>query len=185
MDATTALAQTNDVMTSVIARLTPEHREESTPCAEWNVHQVLEHVCQGSHMVAGALQQQAPPADGDSPDLMANGPAEGWANAHAALSSAATAENLSGNRELPGLGTMPGEVAMSVIVADALTHAWDVAKGTGVDIEIPEELAGWALATWQQVVPAEGRGDGFADVVAVDDDAPAVDRLAGWTGRRP
>ena len=92
---------------------------------------------------------------------------------------------LAQNYDSPGLGAMPGEVAMSVIVADALTHAWDVAKGTGVNIEIPEELAGWALATWQQVVPPEGRGGGFAEVVPVGDDASAVDRLAGYTGRQP
>ncbi len=184
MDAATALARTNDVMSSVIAQLTPDHREQSTPCTEWNVHQVIEHVCQGSHRVAGALQQQPPP-EGEAPDVLANGPVEGWANAHAALSAAATPENLSDTREVPGLGAVPGEVAMSVIVADALTHAWDVAKGTGVAVEIPEELAGWALATWQQVVPAEGRGGGFAEVVPVADDASAVDRLAGWTGRQP
>ncbi|MDH3298961.1 MAG: TIGR03086 family metal-binding protein [Acidimicrobiia bacterium] len=184
MDATTALGQTNDVMSSVIAQLTPNHREQSTPCTEWNVHQVIEHVCQGSHMVAGALQQQAP-AEGEAPDLLANGPADGWANAHAALAASATPENLSEIRELPGLGAMPGEVAMSVIVADAVTHAWDVAKGTGVTIEIPEDLAAWALTTWQQVVPAEGRGGGFAEVVPVGDDASAVDRLVGWTGRQP
>lgn len=185
MDATTALAQTNDVMTSVIAQLTPDHREQSTPCTEWNVHQVIEHICQGSHMVAGALQQQPPP-DGDGPDLLANGPGEGWANAHAALAAAATPENLSGMRELPGLGSMPGEVAMSVIVADAVTHAWDVARGAGVEIDIPEDLAGWALATWQQVVPAEGRqGPGFAAVVPVGDDASPVDQLVGYTGRQP
>lgn len=184
MDATTALAQTNEVMTSVIAQLTPDHREQSTPCTEWNVHDVIDHVCQGSHMVAGALQQQPPVTDG--PDLLANGPAEGWANAHAALATAATPENLSATRELPGLGAMPGEVAMSVIVADVVTHAWDVAKGTGVEIQIPEELAGYALATWQQVVPAEGRqGPGFAAVVPVGDDASAVDQLVGYTGRHP
>ncbi len=185
MDATTALAQTNEVMTSVIGRLTPEHRESSTPCTEWNVHEVIEHVCQGSHMVAGALQQQAPAGDGDAPDFLANGPADGWANAHAALAAAATPENLSSMRQLPGLGEMPGEMAMSVIVADALVHAWDVAKGAGVDIDIPEELAGWALGTWQQVVPAEGRGPGFDAVVPVGDNASTVAQLAGWTGRQP
>jgi uncharacterized protein (TIGR03086 family) len=183
MDATTAISQADQVMTSVIGQLQPAHREMATPCTEWNVHQVIEHVCQGSHMVAGALRQQPPGAD--APDVLANGPAEGWANAHAALAAAATPENLSEIRELPGLGAMPGEVAMSVIVADAVTHAWDVAKGTGVTIDIPEDLAGWALATWQQVVPAEGRGGGFAEVVPVGDNASAVDRLVGWTGRKP
>ncbi len=183
MDATTALAQTNEVLTSVIGRLSSDHREQSTPCTEWNVHQVIEHVCQGSHMVAGALNQQSPPEE--APDFLANGPAEGWINAHAALVEAATPENLSAIRSLPGLGEMPGEVAMSVIVADAAVHAWDVAKGAGVDIEMSDELAAWALATWKQVVPPEGRQGGFGPVVPVADDAPTIDQLVGYTGRQP
>ena len=54
-------------------------------------------------------------------------------------------------------GEVPGEVALSVITADHLTHAWDLARATGQDIEVDDELAEWALATWQVVVPAEGR----------------------------
>jgi uncharacterized protein (TIGR03086 family) len=182
MDATTALAQTDQVMTSVIGQLTPDHREASTPCAEWNVHEVLDHVCQGCQGIAGGLQGQAPPEE--MPDLLANGPAQGWVNAHAALVAAATPENLAAIHQMP-FGDVPGEVAVSVITADALVHAWDVAQGAGVNIEISDELAEWALATWKQVVPPEGRQGGFADVVPVADDAGAVDRLAGYTGRQP
>lgn len=182
MDATTALAQTNQVMTSVIGQLTPDHREASTPCTEWNVHEVLDHVCQGCQGMAGGLQGQAPPEE--APDLLANGPAQGWADAHAALSAVATPEILSATHQMP-FGEVTGEMALSVIVADAATHAWDVAKGAGVEIDMPHELAEFALATWKQLVPPEGRQGGFADVVPVGDDASAVDRLAGYTGRQP
>jgi uncharacterized protein (TIGR03086 family) len=83
-------------------------------------------------------------------------------------------------------GEVPGEIAVSVITADHVVHAWDLAQATGQDLDIDNDLAEWALQTWQVVVPAEGRdGNGFADVVAVADDASAVDRLVGYTGRQP
>jgi uncharacterized protein (TIGR03086 family) len=184
MDASTALQQTQPIVTGVIAGLTPEHKDMPTPCEEWSVHDLIEHMCQGGHLVALGLQDQAPPEEGA--DVLAEGPAAGWAAAAAALRAAATPEAVAATHELPSFGEVPGEVALSVITADHLVHAWDLAQATGQDLDIDDELAEWALQTWQVVVPADGRtGDGFADVVPVADDAPAVDRLLGYTGRQP
>jgi uncharacterized protein (TIGR03086 family) len=183
MDATTAMQQTGPIVSDLIAGLTPDHREVSTPCAEWNVHELIEHMCQGGQMVAAALQDQAPPDEAG--DLLADGPAAGWAAAAAALSDAATPDALGAAHEMP-FGEVPGEVALSVITADHLVHAWDLAQATGQGFDIGDDLAGWALQTWQVVVPAEGRtGDGFAAAVPVAEDAPVVDRLVGYTGRQP
>jgi len=183
MDATTAMQQTQPIVTALIDGLTLDHREMSTPCDQWTVHELVEHMCQGGQMIAGGLQGQAPPEE--APDYMADGPAAGWAATSAALRNAATAEALAANHEMP-FGEVPGEVALSVITADHLVHAWDLAQATGQDLDIDDDLAEWALQTWQVVVPAEGRtGDGFADVVAVPDDAAVTDQLVAYTGRRP
>jgi uncharacterized protein (TIGR03086 family) len=183
MDATTAMGRTQPIVTGVVDGLTPEHREMPTPCDEWTVHELIEHMCQGGQMIAGGLRDQAPPDE--TPDYLAEGPVAGWADAAATLEAAATPEALAASHELP-FGEVPGEVALSVITADHLTHAVDLARATGQEVEIDDELAEWALQTWQVVVPAEGRtGDGFAAVVPVPDDAPAVDRLLGYTGRQP
>lgn len=183
MDATTAMNRTDQIVTGLVANLTPEHREMSTPCTEWTVHDLIEHMCQGGHMIAGGLQGQAPPED--APDFLAEGPAAGWSGTMAHLSEAATPETLAATHQMP-FGEVPGEMALSVIVADHLTHAWDLARATGQDIAVDDDLAQWALETWSAVVPAEGRtGDGFAAAVPVADDAPTLDRLVGYTGRNP
>ena len=54
--------------------LTPDDREKRTPCDKWNVHELIEHMCQGGQMIAGGLQDQAPPEE--MPDFLADGPAE-------------------------------------------------------------------------------------------------------------
>ena len=72
------------------------------------------------------------------------------------------------------------------VEGDVSFDAWDLARATGQDLAVDDELATWALQTWQAVVPAEGReGDAFHAVVAVADDASALDRLVGYTGRQP
>lgn len=182
MDATTALDRTDVLVTGLIDQLTPEHRTASTPCSEWTVHDLIEHMCQGGQMIAGGLQGQAPPAD--APDVLADGPATGWKSTMAALRAAATPEALAATHQMP-FGEVPGEVALSVIVADHATHAWDLARAIGQPCAMDDELAEWALATWSMVVPPEGRQGGFDPVVPVADDAPAVDRLVGYTGRTP
>ena len=183
MDATTALHQTNDLVTTMVSSLTNEHREMATPCEGWTVHDVLGHMCGGAQMIAGAMQGQAPPSE--APDFLADGPAAGWAAASAALAAAATPEALAAKHQMP-FGEVPGEVAVSVIAADFITHAWDLSQATGIDHGISDELAAFALQTWMPVVPAEGRtGDGFKPAVNVGADASPLDKLVGYTGRTP
>ena len=183
MDATTAMQQTNALFTSMIASLTPEHREMSTPCDQWTVHDLLGHVCGGAQMIAGGLQDQVPPEE--PPDYLAGGPVAGWTDARTALEAAATPEALAASHQMP-FGEVPGEMALAVISADILTHAWDLAQATGISHGISDGLAEFALQAWMPLVPAEGRtGDGFKAAVSVAADASPVDRLVGYTGRTP
>jgi uncharacterized protein (TIGR03086 family) len=183
MDPTTAMNQSDTLITGLIGGLTPDDRERSTPCDEWTVHELVGHMCGGAQMIAGALQGEAMPSD--PPDFLADGPVAGWAAASASLSAAATPEALAATHTLP-FGEMTGSMAVSVIVADQITHAWDLARATGQELDLGDELAEFALATWQPVIPAEGRtGPGFKAVVEVSDDASTIDRLVAYTGRQP
>ena len=186
MQAVDAMNETNTLVTRLVAGLSPGHREAATPCDEWNVHELLNHMCGGAHMVAGGLQDEDPPAGGgDMPDFLTDGPAAGWEAAATHLAQAATPDALSSVHQMP-FGEVPGEAAVAVITADHVTHAWDLAKATDQDLEVSEELAEFALEAWKPVVPAEGRtGDGFKAAVPVDDSASAIDRLVAYTGRQP
>lgn len=182
MDAMTALTATDRLMTSVIDQLVPEHRENPTPCTEWNVHDVIDHVVQGCHMMAYGLRGEAMPDD--QADLLADGPGKGWATAYAALRAAATPEVLAASHDMP-VGQVTGEQAVSLITADAATHAWDIAKGADVDFAMSDDMAEWVLTTWHAVITPEARSGRFAAIVPVAADAPALDRMLGFTGRQP
>ena len=182
MNVMTALTATDRLMTSVIDQLVPEHRENPTPCTEWNVHDVIDHVVGGCHMVASGLRGEAM-AD-DETNHLADGPGKGWATAYAALTAAATPEVLAADHDMP-FGRVTGEQAVSLITADAATHAWDIARGADVDFAMSDDMAEWVLATWRAVIGPDARPGRFAAVVPVADDAPALDRLLGFTGRQP
>lgn len=182
MDATTALDRTDRLMAGLIDQLTADDRTAQTPCTEWTVDDLLEHVCQGGQMVAGGLRGQAPPDD--APDVLADGPAAGWKQTVAALRDAATPDVLTATHQMP-FGEVSGEKALAVIIADHATHAWDLAQATGLAFSIDDDLAEYVFDTFKAVVPAEDRQWGFDPVVPVPGDAALLDRLIGYTGRCP
>ena len=132
-------------------------------------------------MIAGALQDEAPPDE--ATDFLADGPAAAWSRATAHLTAAATPDALAANHQLP-FGEVPGEVALSIIAADHATHAWDLATATGQHLQVSDDLAKFAYQAWLPLIPAEDRtGDGFKAAIPVGDDAGALERLIAYTGR--
>ena len=183
MDVMQARAETNRIVDGLIAGLTPEHREMSTPCRKWTVHDLIDHMVAGGHMISAALDQDPSAMPDPEADHLPDGPAAGWAGAVEAMAAAATPDNLESPRALP-FGEMPGAVGMSVITADHLTHAWDLARATGQTIDASDEVCEWASQTWAMVLTDDLRnGDAFDAVQPCADDAPAIDRLAAFTGR--
>ncbi len=67
-----------------------------------------------------------------------------------------------------------------------LVHAWDYATATGHPLDVAESLVNYVLGLATTLIPTEARAElGFADAVAVPDDAPALDQLIAFTGRDP
>lgn len=82
---------------------------------------------------------------------------------------------------------MPGEVAGLVALDEVVVHGWDLAVATGQPYDPPVDAVEAAMGF---VAPTaaerpEGTPGLFGPVVAVPEDAPALDRLLGLTGRDP
>jgi hypothetical protein len=81
-----------------------------------------------------------------------------------------------------------------IYLNEIIVHTWDLAVATGRAPQWDDEILEVAYAAIQRGLPADGRsvtGDGsdggspFAPVVDVAGDAPLIDRLVAWNGRRP
>jgi hypothetical protein len=98
--------------------------------------------------------------------------------------------------------TDSGANALLGYVSEITVHTWDIAQGTGQRPEWDDETAERALRLMHQWLPGEHRAEAFAEVgrqmgldadaphpfaavVSVPDDAPAIERLVAWNGRRP
>ncbi len=83
-------------------------------------------------------------------------------------------------------GEMPAGVALNIAIFDVTTHAWDLAKATGQSTDLDPEVSAIAYQVAQDMLSDDLRNAGlFGQEVAVADDAPVADRLAGFAGRTP
>jgi uncharacterized protein (TIGR03086 family) len=163
---------------------------DPTPCSEYTVGDLIDHIGGLTLAFTGAAHKQpVPGADqggsGDASRLEAGWRlliardlevlAESWRNPAAYEGTT-----------MAGPVEMAGAEAAAVTLNELVVHGWDLASATGqryvadpASLEICIEFAS-AFSTPET---ADLRGDAFGTVIEVPDDAPALDRLLGMMGR--
>jgi uncharacterized protein (TIGR03086 family) len=165
---------------AVIAGVRPEHLDAGTPCAEWSVRELLEHmigVVDGiGHAVAG---------DEPSAFTLGDDPAAQFAASSTASMAAWRSPGVL-EREIDSRpGPMPGRMLAGINLLDTAAHTWDLAVATGQPPELPESVAVAALEAREQIVTAELRPGRFDPEQAVPEGASPTDRLTAFLGRPP
>lgn len=176
----TALACTG----TVIDAIGPDQWGSPTPCTDWNVTELVEHLVTGNAGFEAALRHQ-PPAPASTDGRADTHPAIRYRQSIAGLVDAFSAPGVMDGLVTVPFGTVPGAVAANLRLTEALVHGWDLAQATGHPIiSFPEHLAEAALAFARANLGAipPGRSP-FAPPQPVADDAPAIDRLAACLGR--
>lgn len=179
LDLVDALARTYTAATDIVDHVGDDQWSAPTPCEEWDVRAVVEHLTGGVMTYTNAL------ADGTGERPSADDPA--------ALFRQATAENLAAWRQPGALertlqmpwGESPASMAININLIDAYQHAWDVARATGQPTsQLDPDVGGYALEFTTRMIGQMGRGEMFADETPCPPDAPVADRLAAFLGRR-
>ena len=174
--------------TELVDQITPDQLGNATPCTEWTVRDLINHITGGATMFAISAEQGSVP-DAQMGALMGGDNLgddyrESWkAASRRALSAFEEPGVLERIVTLP-FGEMPAGVALNVAVFDVTTHACDLARATGQKIA-DTELLETALTIGRQMVGPELRQPGVFDPeLAISPDAPVADRLLCFAGRR-
>jgi uncharacterized protein (TIGR03086 family) len=173
--------------TIVVNGVQPDQLSNPSPCEGWTVRDVINHITGGATMFAISAEQGSVPDDelgrlmgGDN---LGDDPQGAWAKA---ADRATVAFSLPGVADkivkLP-FGEVPAEVALNIAVFDVLTHAVDIAKATGQEVQ-DRELIETALAMGHQMIGPELRIPGvFGPEQPAPPGAPPADRLLAFAGR--
>jgi uncharacterized protein (TIGR03086 family) len=151
-----------------------------TPCAEWDVRALLDHVVRNNEVFAAGIRGQRAVGPRDV-DRVADDPHAAYDRSADAVTAAFAAANLAADVDMHRL---PGYQAVAVHFVDILTHGWDLAVATGQDPALDDDLASVALDVVAGYPPEVwGAGRFFADKVPAPDGAPPHVRLVTLLGR--
>ena len=170
-----------------VAEVRPDQWDAATPCAEWNVRELVNHVV-GEQLWSVPLFAGATIAEvGDrfDGDLLGSDPIKTAAEAGEAARAVVTEPGAMERIVHLSFGDTPAEEYVSQLFADHLIHGWDLAVGIGADRTI-DPAAVSALQDWFAQREDLYRGAGIiADRVDLPADASAQDRLIAAFGRDP
>lgn len=180
MELVETLDETFQHAQQVVAGVRVEQYGDPTPCSDWTVHELLEHMI-------GAVAALGAGAAGRQPEQFALGsdPAEQF---QAAVASAMVAWRTPGVLDRvvdAGPGSMPGRALAGINLLDTATHTWDLATATGQPSALPDDVARAALEASVATITPELRPGRFAPEVAVPADASPTDKLVAYLGRTP
>lgn len=161
-----------------------------TPCTEWNVHQLLNHVVGALWLADGLFADRAPrhaagPGALPESDLVGSDPTAAYAEASAAALASA---RLDGTLERPHttpVGQLPGPVLAGFTTLDVVVHGWDLARATGQRADFDPEVVEDVLAFALEAVTDDTRAPFIGPALPAAPDAAAIDRLIAHMGRRP
>jgi uncharacterized protein (TIGR03086 family) len=170
----------------VVAQVRPDDLGRATPCAGWDVRDLLGHlvatVRQADKVARGARASVAGVVRLERRDR--------WAPTFAAAARkarAAWAADAAPTDVRAPWGLVPAPVALSGFVLELVAHTHDLASSLGRAEALDERLGEEALRIAERLVPGGLRGEdsAFAAPVDVPPSAPAYARLAGFLGRAP
>ena len=174
----------------IVKTVRPDQAGAPTPCTEWDVRDLLNHIIGTLWLSEALLSDRAarhPMAPGGLPgtDLADPDPAAAYAEASAAaLTAASVGDTLTRVHPTP-LGDMPGPALAGFTTLDIAVHGWDLARATGQRAALDDTLAAHVLAFAEQAVTHETRAPRIGPAVPVPAGAPLTDRLVAFLGRQP
>jgi uncharacterized protein (TIGR03086 family) len=178
------LARACQAVGDLVTMIEPVQWTAPTPCSEWNVRDVVNHLVAVNLAFAAWVSHGPKPAE--DVDLLGGDPVGAYQSSIASLlTTLPPAEVPLNGAARTGISRgSTGAQRLQLRVVDLLTHGWDLSQATGADVQIPDELAERALAFVQsQLTPRFRSLAGFAEPQPVVANAPAIDRLAAFSGR--
>ena len=168
--------------TKVVTDITDEQFGLPTPCTEWTVRNVLNHLVTGNLMTVAIVGGKSHPDR--TVDRLGADPKAVFATSLEQARAALAQPGLMERVVTTPMGEAPGSVLADMRVAELVVHAWDLARATGQPTDIEPELAAVVRQKWETQLGDRPRAmTPFADPQPVSDDATAADRLAAYLGR--
>jgi uncharacterized protein (TIGR03086 family) len=185
MDPKTQAITAVELLSPLVNGTRADQLGNQTPCRDWKVRDLLNHVIGGGHMFAAGLRGDAPGGSAGPTDFVGDDYRAAFRTSIDGFSAAlADTKDLDKPVSLP-FGTLPAVAALQLAAGDLLVHSWDLAQATGQPFDPPIEIVEASYGFFKVAVNDDMRKAGlFGPPYEVADDAAALTRLLAHAGRR-
>jgi uncharacterized protein (TIGR03086 family) len=188
LDIFEAFDVAHDEFERVLRRVGEDQWTLPTPCTEWNVFEVANHVVgAGQYFMAllnGAAKEEALKVLLTA-DLLMPDPVTAFVTQRPMLRASFSAP---GALDLVGhhvIADMTGDQLLRGCVSETTVHTWDIARATGANENLDPQLVDDVLEIFEVLAPLFVANGFAAASVGVSPGASAQQRLLALSGRQP
>ncbi len=165
----------------LITKVRPEQWSAPTPCTDWTVRRLVNHLIGMNRVFAALLADE--PAPRSAADHVEDDPAGAYRDSAARLQAAFDAPGVLERTYSGPLGAATGAERLQIRLYDLLAHGWDLAQATGQPAALPDDLCEQSLAFVRTQLTEHARPGRFGPAQMGAEHAPAIERLVAFLGR--
>jgi len=173
---------------SVLKNVTREQLAWPTPCKDWQVHDLIDHMV-GAAGFFGDVAEQGSSLEGRERSTDGDGDfVTAFGRQASRVVAAFSVEGAMDRVMLLPTGPAPGSLCIQVATGEIFVHGWDLARAAAQAMPPSEPVARSLLSSaWPSLCSEVRNSDPtvFAPEIHVPPEAPASDRLVGFLGRDP
>jgi len=184
MDEATAFRRASDAYVRRARDVTDAQWSAATPCAEWDVRTLVNHVAGEYLWVPELLAGKTISGVGNrlDGDVLGDDPREVLSGATRDAQAAAGGPDALTCTVHLSFGDVPGAEYLRQMAIDSVIHAWDLARAIGADETLDPELVDFAYEALRESAEDWRSGGAFGPAQHPADDSPQS-RLLALTGR--
>ncbi len=186
MDPKELFRQTLRQAEPCILKVRGEHLGNSTPCADWDLRALLNHLVYELLWVPELLNGKTVQEIGDrfEGDVLGDDPVNAWKSAAAEALSAVERTDMDDSSVHLSRGEVPASQYINEISNDVLIHGWDIAQSINCSLIFDEGTAQAVYDFILQNIEGYRNSGSFGDEVVVPEGAKVQTKLLALEGRR-
>lgn len=174
-----------DLFDTYVRGVRPDQWGDPTPCSEWNVRQLVNHVTVEDLWVPPLLAGKTIADVGDAfdGDQLGDDPVAAWAKAWSDARRAAREPGAANRTVHLSYGDDQASEYLMQMFADHLIHGWDLARAINADTTLPPDLVDECATYFVRIESLYRDVGAIAPAVEVPADADPQTRLLAGFGR--
>lgn len=185
MDLKQLFAKTVESAAGCVKHVRVDEYNDPTPCSEWNLKQLLNHLVYELVWVPPLLEGQTIEQVGDKfeGDLLGDDPVGAWQKAADEAVTAVNAVELDATVHV-SYGDIPASKYIMEMANDVQIHGWDVGQAIHCSVMFDEQVAQQIYDTLSPHIQSFRDGGFVGPEIEVPEDAPIQTKLLAIMGRR-